>query len=34
MSTTEGGVMSPKVLMDTGDEPEHLLVLVHGILAR
>uniref|UniRef100_A0A3Q7FPW6 DUF676 domain-containing protein n=1 Tax=Solanum lycopersicum TaxID=4081 RepID=A0A3Q7FPW6_SOLLC len=33
MSTTEGGVMSPKVLMDTGDEPEHLLVLVHGILA-
>ncbi|KAK4711045.1 hypothetical protein R3W88_005558 [Solanum pinnatisectum] len=33
MSTTEGSVMSPKVLMDTGDEPEHLLVLVHGILA-
>ncbi|KAL3377118.1 hypothetical protein AABB24_003499 [Solanum stoloniferum] len=33
MGTTEGSVMSPKVLMDTGDEPEHLLVLVHGILA-
>lgn len=33
MSTTEGSVMSPKVLMDTGDEPEHLVVLVHGILA-
>ncbi|XP_047271247.1 uncharacterized protein LOC107878181 isoform X3 [Capsicum annuum] len=33
MSTTEGSVMSPKALLDTGDEPEHLLVLVHGILA-
>ncbi|KAK4347232.1 hypothetical protein RND71_033571 [Anisodus tanguticus] len=33
MSTTEGSVLSPKGLMNTEDEPEHLLVLVHGIFA-
>ncbi|XP_009759548.1 uncharacterized protein LOC107779233 isoform X2 [Nicotiana tabacum] len=33
MSTTEGSIVSPKGLMDMEEEPEHLLVLVHGILA-
>ncbi|PHU19659.1 60S ribosomal protein L26-1 [Capsicum chinense] len=34
MSTTGRRVMPPKTLLDTEDGPEHLLVLVHGILAR
>ncbi|PHU09337.1 Reticulon-like protein B5 [Capsicum chinense] len=34
MSTTKGSMMPPKALLDIEDGPEHLLVLVHDILAR
>lgn len=34
MSTTQGNLASPKGIVNSKDEPEHLLVLVHGILAR
>lgn len=34
MSSTERSVLSPSWLLDMEDKPEHLLVLVHGILAR
>ncbi|KAI5657338.1 hypothetical protein M9H77_26131 [Catharanthus roseus] len=33
MSTTQGNLASPKGIVNSKDEPEHLLVLVHGILA-
>lgn len=33
MSTTQGNVASPKGIYYLKDEPDHLLVLVHGILA-
>nr|XP_009765673.1 PREDICTED: uncharacterized protein LOC104217194 isoform X2 [Nicotiana sylvestris] len=33
MSSTERSVLSPSWLLDMEDKPEHLLVLVHGILA-
>ncbi|CAK9178237.1 unnamed protein product, partial [Ilex paraguariensis] len=33
MSTTQGNVASPKRIINVKDEPDHLLVLVHGILA-
>lgn len=33
MSTTQGNVASPKGIYNLKDEPDHLLVLVHGILA-
>lgn len=34
MSTTQGNVGSPRGIVNVKDEPDHLLVLVHGILAR
>ncbi|GFZ06140.1 hydrolase-like protein family [Actinidia rufa] len=34
MSTTQGNVVSPRGISNVRDEPDHLLVLVHGILAR
>ncbi|KAM7500705.1 hypothetical protein LguiA_025119 [Lonicera macranthoides] len=33
MSTTQGNVGSPRGIFNVKDEPDHLLVLVHGILA-
>ncbi|PSS04839.1 Lipase [Actinidia chinensis var. chinensis] len=33
MSTTQGNVVSPRGITNVRDEPDHLLVLVHGILA-
>lgn len=33
MGTTQGNVASPKRVSNVKDEPDHLLVLVHGILA-
>ncbi|XP_042504008.1 uncharacterized protein LOC122081100 isoform X2 [Macadamia integrifolia] len=33
MSTTQGNVTAPKGISKLKDEPDHLLVLVHGILA-
>lgn len=34
MSMSQGNVASPQSLNHVNDEPDHLLVLVHGILAR
>lgn len=34
MSTTQGNLASPKGIGNLKDEPDHLLVLVHGIMAR
>ena len=34
MSTHQGNIVSPQRLSHVNDEPDHLLVLVHGILAR
>ena len=34
MSTTQGNAASPRGFMHGKYEPDHLLVLVHGILAR
>nr|GMD86451.1 putative lipase YDR444W isoform X2 [Ipomoea batatas] len=32
MATTQGDIASPSVIIDEEDNPEHLLVLVHGIM--
>lgn len=34
MSTTQGNIASPRGIVKMEDQPDHLLVLVHGILAR
>lgn len=34
MSNIHGGILSSNGILKVKDEPEHLLVLVHGILAR
>lgn len=34
MSTTQGNLASSKGMANLKDEPDHLLVLVHGIMAR
>ncbi|PIN18828.1 putative alpha/beta hydrolase [Handroanthus impetiginosus] len=32
MSTTEGNLSSPRIMINVEDKPDHLLVLVHGIM--
>lgn len=34
MSTTQGDVSSPRAMICVEDKPDHLLVLVHGIMGR
>lgn len=34
MATTQGDIASPSGVIDEEDDPEHLLVLVHGIMGR
>lgn len=34
MSTTQGDVSSPMAMISVDEKPDHLLVLVHGIMGR
>lgn len=34
MSTTQGDLSSPTAMINLEDKPDHLLVLVHGIMGR
>lgn len=34
MSTTQGNLSSPTPMINVEDKPDHLLVLVHGIMGR